>query len=123
MKFISGKYTSGELLDNVRAVEDWITNHFLERGPTTDEAVQKEMSQRLLDVSFGRNDVIKPLGHFFLHSYISGRPTLHEMVSNPVLDSADIIQKLSACVLATNKSHRLAPPLLLALVAGIYGRN
>lgn len=58
MKFISGKYTSGELLDNVRAVEDWITNHFLERGPTTDEAVQKEMSQRLLDVSFGRNDVI-----------------------------------------------------------------
>jgi len=58
MRFISGKYTSGELLDNVRAVEDWITNHFLERGPTTDEAVQKEMSQRLLDVSFGRNDVI-----------------------------------------------------------------
>lgn len=58
MKFISGKYTSRELLDNVRAVEDWITNHFLERGPTTDKAVQKEMSQRLLDVSFGRNDVI-----------------------------------------------------------------
>jgi hypothetical protein len=58
MRFISGKYTSGELLDNVRAVEDWITNHFLERGPTTDEAVQKEMSQRLLDVSFGRNDCI-----------------------------------------------------------------
>ncbi len=58
MRFISGKYTSGELLDNVRAVEDWITNYFLEHGPITDEVVQKEMSQRLLEASFGRNDCI-----------------------------------------------------------------
>lgn len=58
MRFISGKYTSGELLDNVRAVEDWITNYFLEHGPITDEVVQKEMSQRLLEASFGRNNCI-----------------------------------------------------------------
>ena len=58
MRFISGKYTSGELLDNVRAVEDWITNYFLERGPVSDEVLKSDMSKRLLDVSFGRNDVI-----------------------------------------------------------------
>jgi hypothetical protein len=58
MRFISGKYTSGELLDNVRAVEDWITNHFVERGPVSDEVLKSDMSKRLLDVSFGRNDVI-----------------------------------------------------------------
>jgi sulfatase modifying factor 1 len=58
MKFISGKYTSGELLDNVRAVEDWITNHFVGRGPVSDEVLKSDMSKRLLDISFGRNDVI-----------------------------------------------------------------
>lgn len=58
MRFISGKYTSGELLDNVRAVEDWITNHFVEHGPVSDEVLKSDMSKRLLDVSFGRNDVI-----------------------------------------------------------------
>lgn len=58
MRFISGKYTSGELLDNVRAVEDWITNHFVERGPVSDEALKSDMSKRLLDISFGRNDCI-----------------------------------------------------------------
>ena len=58
MKFISGKYTSGELLDNVRAVEDWITNHFVGRGPVSDEALKSDMSKRLLDISFGRNDCI-----------------------------------------------------------------
>ena len=56
MRFISGKYTSGELLDNVRAVEDWITNHFVERGPVSDEVLKSDMSKRLLDISFGRND-------------------------------------------------------------------
>ena len=58
MKFISGKYTSGELLDNVRAVEDWITNHFVERGPVSDEVLKSDMSKRLLDISFGRKDCI-----------------------------------------------------------------
>ena len=58
MKFISGKYTSGELLDNVRAVEDWITNHFVGRGPVSDEVLKSDMSKRLLDISFGRNDCI-----------------------------------------------------------------
>jgi len=58
MRFISGKYTSGELLDNVRAVEDWITNHFVERGPVSDEVLKSDMSKRLLDISFGRNDCI-----------------------------------------------------------------
>ena len=58
MRFTSGKYTSGELLDNVRAVEDWIANVFAAQGPITDKRLQSDMSQRLLDVSFGRNDCI-----------------------------------------------------------------
>lgn len=56
--YVSGPYTSGQLLRDVRAVEDAITQHFRERGPITDAADQRSMTERLLDVSQGRNTVI-----------------------------------------------------------------
>lgn len=56
--YVSGPYTSGRLLRDVRAVEDAITQEFLERGPTTNPTDQKSMTERMLDVSQGRNSVI-----------------------------------------------------------------
>lgn len=58
MKFISGKYTSGQLLADVRAVEDWITRQYDVHGQITDETLKKDMSRRLIDVSQGRNDCL-----------------------------------------------------------------
>jgi sulfatase modifying factor 1 len=58
MRYVSGPYTSRQLLDNIRAVEDWINNEFAARGPITDRPVQADMSKRVLDASFGRNDCI-----------------------------------------------------------------
>lgn len=56
MQFVSGPYTSRQLLDNIRAVEDWINNEFAARGPITDRPTQADMSKRTLDASQGRND-------------------------------------------------------------------
>jgi sulfatase modifying factor 1 len=58
MKYVSGPYTSGQLLDNIRAVEDWISNEFVARGPITDKTMQADMSKRVLDASQGRNDCL-----------------------------------------------------------------
>lgn len=56
--YVSGPYTSGQLLRNIRAVEDAITRHFIERGPITAPGEQRSMADRLLDVSQGRNTVM-----------------------------------------------------------------
>jgi sulfatase modifying factor 1 len=58
MRYVSGPYTSRQLLDNTRAVEDWITDEFEHRGPITAPADQRSMDQRLRDVSQGRNACI-----------------------------------------------------------------
>jgi len=55
MQYVSGPYTSGQLLTNVRAVEDWIANEFRVRGPITDATVERDMANRVLDASQGRN--------------------------------------------------------------------
>lgn len=56
--YVSGPYTSGRLLRDVRAVEDAVTQQFVERGPTTDAVEQRSMADRLFDVSQGRNTVM-----------------------------------------------------------------
>jgi sulfatase modifying factor 1 len=55
MRYVSGPYTSRQLLDNIRAVEDWITNQFA-KGVISDTTLQTDMSKRMLDASMGRND-------------------------------------------------------------------
>lgn len=56
--YVSGPYTSGQLLRDIRAVEDAITQQFLENGPTTSESDQRSVSARILDASQGRNACI-----------------------------------------------------------------
>jgi len=58
MQYVSGPYTSGELLTKVRTVEDWLDNEFRARGPITDASVQRDMANRMLDASQGRNTAI-----------------------------------------------------------------
>ena len=58
MKYVSGKYTSGELLRNIRAIEDWISDYFEKNGPITDAVLQKDMDERVRDASFGKNAVL-----------------------------------------------------------------
>lgn len=58
MIYTSGPYTAGQLLRDVRAVEDWIGDEFDRRGPITDTGVQRDMALRLEEVSQGRNTVL-----------------------------------------------------------------
>lgn len=58
LKLVSGPYTTRQLLDNVRAVEDALTDEFRFRGPITVPADQRDWYQRLCDVSSGKNVVL-----------------------------------------------------------------
>lgn len=53
--YVSGPYTSGRLLRDIRAVEDWITDEFRQRGPITSAIDQRDIDARVRDVSQGRN--------------------------------------------------------------------
>jgi sulfatase modifying factor 1 len=58
LKLVSGPYTTRQLLDNVRAVEDSISDELRFRGPTTDKVQQRDWHNRLCDVSSGKNVVL-----------------------------------------------------------------
>lgn len=58
LKLVSGPYTTRQLLDNVRAVEDSIADELRFRGPTTDKVQQRDWYNRLCDVSYGKNVVL-----------------------------------------------------------------
>ncbi len=58
LKLVSGPYTTRQLLDNVRAVEDALNDEFRFRGPITAPADQRDWYQRLCDVSSGKNVVL-----------------------------------------------------------------
>lgn len=53
--YVSGPYTSGRLLRDIRAVEDWITDEFRQHGPITSAIDQRDIDARVRDVSQGRN--------------------------------------------------------------------
>lgn len=56
--YVSGPYTSGQLLQDVRAVEDAITQRLRDVGTITDAGERWSWTERLLDVSKGRNTVL-----------------------------------------------------------------
>ena len=56
--YVSGPYTSGKLLRDIRAIEDWISDELKYRGPVTDAAAQRDMARRVEEASFGRNAVL-----------------------------------------------------------------
>ncbi len=58
LSLVSGPYTTRQLLDNVRKVEDSIADELRFRGPTTDKVQQRDMNNRLCDVSEGKNVVL-----------------------------------------------------------------
>ena len=58
LKLVSGPYTTRQLLDNVRAVEDALNDEFRFRGAITARADQRDWYRRLCDVSAGRNVVL-----------------------------------------------------------------
>ena len=58
LKLVSGPYTTRQLLDNVRAVEDALSDEFRFRGAITAPADQRDWYRRLCDVSAGRNVVL-----------------------------------------------------------------
>jgi sulfatase modifying factor 1 len=58
LKLVSGPYTTRQLLDNVRAVEDALNDEFRFRGPITVPADQRDWYRRLCDVSAGKNVVL-----------------------------------------------------------------
>lgn len=58
MTYVIGRYTSYQLLRNIRAVEDWITDEFAHRGVITVAADKKDMARRVEDASMGRNTVM-----------------------------------------------------------------
>lgn len=58
LKLVSGPYTTRQLLDNVRAVEDSISDELRFHGPTTDPVRQRDMNNRLSDITAGKNVVI-----------------------------------------------------------------
>lgn len=57
MKYVSGKYVQGELLENIREIEDWITDYYVHYGAVSDGVLQNDMDRRVRDASFGRNAV------------------------------------------------------------------
>jgi len=57
MKYISGKYVQGEMLENIREIEDWITDYYVHYGAVSDKVLQSDMDRRVRDASFGRNAV------------------------------------------------------------------
>lgn len=58
MKFVAGKYVQGELLENIREIEDWITDYYVHHGALSDAVLQADMDNRVRDASFGRNAVL-----------------------------------------------------------------
>ena len=60
MKFVAGRYTSGQVMDSIIEVESWITREYL-KDPSngiTDTEMQKDMENRMLDYSFGKNECV-----------------------------------------------------------------
>lgn len=60
MKYVSGKYTSGQLLENIKEIEQWITEKALAGTALaiTGGSTQKDIKNRVLDASLGMNEVI-----------------------------------------------------------------
>ena len=59
MKFVSGRYTSKELMDHIFEVEDFITAYFLRNSlAVTDLVMQKDIKDRVEDASMGLNTVL-----------------------------------------------------------------
>ena len=59
MRFVSGRYTSKELMDHIFEVEDFITAYFLRNSlAVTDLVMQKDMKDRVEDASMGLNTVL-----------------------------------------------------------------
>jgi len=60
MKYTSGRYTSRQLMDNIFDVEDWITREALAgtNMVISDEKKQRDMSNRIIDLSLGLNECI-----------------------------------------------------------------
>ena len=58
MKFVSGKYVQGELLETSREIEDWVTDYYAVNGAVTDATIRNDMDRRIRDASFGRNAVM-----------------------------------------------------------------
>jgi hypothetical protein len=58
MKYTSGRYTSGQLKDNIIEVEEWISAKAKESATLqiTDSTLQKDMENRILDMSLGINE-------------------------------------------------------------------
>lgn len=57
MKFVAGKYAVGEMLENIREIEDWISDYYALNGAVTDATIRNDMDRRVRDASFGRNAV------------------------------------------------------------------
>lgn len=61
MRYTSGRYTSGQLLSNIRQIEDWIDSTFRRMGQAAllaDTRAQQDMSLRAIEASQGANDCI-----------------------------------------------------------------
>lgn len=59
MRHVSGKYVQGELLDNIREIEDWITDYAVANShEVSDATLRADMDRRVRDASFGRNAVM-----------------------------------------------------------------
>ena len=58
MRYISGPYTSGQLLKDIVEIETSLTRSYQIGGVITDAAIQRSWRERVEDASFGRNTVL-----------------------------------------------------------------
>jgi len=85
MKYISGPYTQGQLLDNIHKIEMALTQRFKRDGVITDAAEQKSWRDRVLEASLGRNTVMYD---------DQGNPSM--MVVFPLQTEADLLTGASS---------------------------
>jgi hypothetical protein len=64
MRYVSGPYTQGQIVQNIVEAETALTNRYLSGGVITEAAEQKDWSYRIEDLSFGRNTVKYGIGGY-----------------------------------------------------------
>lgn len=83
VRIVSGPYTTRQLLESVRAVEDALADELRFRGPITRLVDQRDWNNRLQDVSRGKNAVIfNYLGYPNIMVHVKGM-TLKELGLHP----------------------------------------
>ncbi len=77
--YVSGPYTSRQLLNTVRSCEDALMDEIRFRGVMTDRTMQMDWNSRLQEASHGKNAVIfNPVGYPSIFVHIKGE-TLKEL--------------------------------------------